>query len=85
MRANLRNLRRHLIAKEGRSANSGPPLPLASIHPSAWNKNSRKFAKKVPNLAHLSDAPTSTKVYAAIVTWGTQPRVKAQHRSLPST
>jgi hypothetical protein len=29
--------------------NSGP------IHPSAWNRISRKFAKKVSNITHLSD------------------------------
>ena len=31
---------------------------VAPIHRSAWNKDSPKFAKEVPKLAHLRDAPT---------------------------
>jgi hypothetical protein len=56
-----------------------PALPLALIHRSAWNKNSRKFAKKVSKIAQLSDALTLIEEYAATAT-----HVEVQVRYLPS-
>jgi hypothetical protein len=41
------------------SVKATPALALlALIHRSAWNRNSRKFAKNVSNITHLSDTPT---------------------------
>jgi hypothetical protein len=42
-----------------------PPVPVPSIHPSAWNRNSRKFGCKI--LHNLTLVPLKTPVQAPCI------------------
>jgi hypothetical protein len=57
-------------------------LRLYGVLRSSHKRNSRKFAKKVPNLVHLGDASISFGEYAATVAWPAECHVKGQDRYL---
>jgi len=54
------------------------------IHPTSGNRNSRKFAKKVSNITHLSDTPTPLTGVCCRCYVPRGRHVRVQDRYLPS-